>query len=49
MTDIVATAVRDGVPVEAHVVADERDVRGVNDRAQLAAMERILQARAADA
>ena len=48
LTDIVAMAVREGVAVEAHVAADERDVLGVNDRAQLAAIERIVQARAAD-
>jgi len=37
------------VPVEAHVAADETDVLGVNDRAQLAAIERIVQGRTADA
>jgi bifunctional UDP-N-acetylglucosamine pyrophosphorylase/glucosamine-1-phosphate N-acetyltransferase len=42
-------AVAAGVPVEAHVAADETDVLGVNDRAQLAAIERIVQARTADA
>ena len=40
---------RDGIPVVAHVAADERDVRGINDRAQLAAVERELQARRAQA
>jgi bifunctional UDP-N-acetylglucosamine pyrophosphorylase/glucosamine-1-phosphate N-acetyltransferase len=49
LTDVVGLAVRDGVPVEAIVVDDERDVRGVNDRAQLAALERIVQRRRADA
>jgi bifunctional UDP-N-acetylglucosamine pyrophosphorylase / glucosamine-1-phosphate N-acetyltransferase len=47
ITDIVATAVADGVPVVAEMVADERDVRGINDRAQLLAVERILQERRA--
>ena len=42
VTDIVATACQDGVPVIAELVADERDVRGINDRAQLVALERIL-------
>jgi bifunctional UDP-N-acetylglucosamine pyrophosphorylase/glucosamine-1-phosphate N-acetyltransferase len=42
-------AVAEGVPVEAHVAADERDALGVNDRAQLVAIERILQLRMADA
>jgi bifunctional UDP-N-acetylglucosamine pyrophosphorylase/glucosamine-1-phosphate N-acetyltransferase len=49
LTDIVAMAVADGPPVEAIVVDDERDVRGVNDRVQLAALERIVQRRTADA
>jgi bifunctional UDP-N-acetylglucosamine pyrophosphorylase / glucosamine-1-phosphate N-acetyltransferase len=49
LTDIVAMAVREGIPVEAHVAADETDVLGVNDHAQLAALERIVQARQADA
>ena len=45
VTDIVATSVTDGIPVVAHVASDERDVRGINDRAQLVAVERILQER----
>jgi bifunctional UDP-N-acetylglucosamine pyrophosphorylase / glucosamine-1-phosphate N-acetyltransferase len=49
LTEAVAIARREGVAVEAHVAPDERDVLGVNDRAQLAAIERIVQARAADA
>jgi bifunctional UDP-N-acetylglucosamine pyrophosphorylase / glucosamine-1-phosphate N-acetyltransferase len=49
LTDIVALAVADGTPVVGHVVADERDVRGINDRAQLAAVERIVQNRNAQA
>ncbi len=49
LTDIVAAAVADGIPVVAHVASDERDVRGINDQAQLAAVERILQGRYAQA
>ena len=49
LTDIVAMAVADGVPVAALTAADERDTRGVNDRAQLVALERIVQRRTADA
>ena len=49
LTDIVALAVADGTPVVAQPVADERDVRGINDRAQLAAVERIVQMRQATA
>jgi len=49
LTDVVKLAVAAGVPVEAHV-ADDADVAlGVNDRAQLAAIERRIQARRADA
>ena len=47
LTDIVAMAVAEGVGVEAHVVNDEVSVLGVNDRAQLAKLERILQRRKA--
>jgi bifunctional UDP-N-acetylglucosamine pyrophosphorylase/glucosamine-1-phosphate N-acetyltransferase len=47
LTDIVAMAVADGVDVKAHVADDEVSVQGVNDRAQLAALERVLQQRAA--
>jgi bifunctional UDP-N-acetylglucosamine pyrophosphorylase/glucosamine-1-phosphate N-acetyltransferase len=49
ITDVVAAAVSDGIDVTAHLAADERDVRGINDRAQLAAVERIVQARRIDA
>ncbi len=36
-------AVAGGVPVEARLAGSEQDVLGVNDRAQLAAIERIVQ------
>jgi bifunctional UDP-N-acetylglucosamine pyrophosphorylase/glucosamine-1-phosphate N-acetyltransferase len=49
LTDIVAAAVADGIAVVAHAAPDERDVRGINDQAQLAAVERILQMRYAEA
>ena len=49
LTDIVAMAVDEGVPVAAHVADDEREVRGVNDRAQLVFAERMIQARRANA
>jgi bifunctional UDP-N-acetylglucosamine pyrophosphorylase / glucosamine-1-phosphate N-acetyltransferase len=49
LTDIIAMAVAEGVPVCAHVAPDEREVRGVNDRAQLAFAERLLQTRRAQA
>ncbi|MCC6868765.1 MAG: bifunctional UDP-N-acetylglucosamine diphosphorylase/glucosamine-1-phosphate N-acetyltransferase GlmU [Burkholderiales bacterium] len=49
LTDIVALACADGVPVVAELALDERDVAGINDRAQLAAVERIVQQRRAQA
>jgi bifunctional UDP-N-acetylglucosamine pyrophosphorylase/glucosamine-1-phosphate N-acetyltransferase len=49
LTDVIAMAAADGVAVEAILVDDERDVRGVNDRVQLVALERIVQRRQADA
>lgn len=49
LTDVVKLAAREGVLVRAHVAADETEALGVNDRAQLAAIERIVQRRRADA
>jgi bifunctional UDP-N-acetylglucosamine pyrophosphorylase/glucosamine-1-phosphate N-acetyltransferase len=49
LTDIVAMAVADGMPVIAETVHDEAAVLGVNDRAQLAELERVVQRRMADA
>ncbi len=49
LTDVIAMAAAESVAIEAILVDDERDVRGINDRAQLAALERILQRRRADA
>lgn len=48
LTDVVAHAVADGVAVHATGVDDADDVLGVNDRRQLAHLERVLQRRAAD-
>src|SRR6185437_15651875 len=47
LTDIVAMAVAEGIAVAAHTVEDEASVAGVTDRAQLAALERIVQRRSA--
>ena len=47
LTDVVAMAVAEGVPVAAHVVGDEVSILGVNDRAQLASLERVVQRRKA--
>ena len=47
LTDIIAMAVAEGVPVAAHMVSDEASILGINDRAQLAALERIVQRRRA--
>jgi bifunctional UDP-N-acetylglucosamine pyrophosphorylase/glucosamine-1-phosphate N-acetyltransferase len=48
LTDIVAMAVAEGVPVVATAAADETEVLGVNSPAQLAELERRLQRRQAD-
>ena len=49
LTDIVAMAVADGVPVVTSAAHDETEVLGVNSAAQLADLERRLQRRRADA
>ena len=48
LTDIVAMAVADGVPVVATPAADETEVLGVNSPLQLADLERRYQRRQAD-
>ncbi|KAB2933778.1 MAG: UDP-N-acetylglucosamine diphosphorylase/glucosamine-1-phosphate N-acetyltransferase [Candidatus Contendobacter sp.] len=45
LTDVVTLAVRDGVAVEAFTVAEPEQVLGVNDRRQLAELERFYQRR----
>jgi bifunctional UDP-N-acetylglucosamine pyrophosphorylase/glucosamine-1-phosphate N-acetyltransferase len=47
LTDVVALAVRDGVAVRGVLAADPHEILGVNDRAQLAALERCFQQRQA--
>jgi bifunctional UDP-N-acetylglucosamine pyrophosphorylase / glucosamine-1-phosphate N-acetyltransferase len=47
LTDVVAMAVKDKVAVRAHTAADPHEVLGVNDKAQLAELERATQARTA--
>jgi bifunctional UDP-N-acetylglucosamine pyrophosphorylase / glucosamine-1-phosphate N-acetyltransferase len=49
LTDVVAMALGDGVPVDAMLATDTDVARGVNDRAELAVVERIVQRRLADA
>ena len=49
LTDIVAMAVAEGVPVVATQASDETEVLGVNSPLQLAELERRLQRRQADA
>jgi len=44
LTDIIAMAVADGVVVEAQQPTSEAEVEGVNDRIQLARLERVYQA-----
>lgn len=48
LTDVVAAAVGEGVPVAAVPAASETEVLGVNDRGQLAIAERALQRRRAE-
>ena len=48
LTDVVAASVADAVTVDAVVAPDECDARGINDRAQLAEVERIVQRRRAE-
>ena len=49
LTDVTAMAVREGVEVDAFSVADPREVQGVNNRLQLAELERYYQRRQAEA
>jgi bifunctional UDP-N-acetylglucosamine pyrophosphorylase / glucosamine-1-phosphate N-acetyltransferase len=49
LTDVVGLAVAAGHRVGAYTVADSREVLGVNDRGQLAAVGRILRDRLVDA
>ena len=48
LTDVVALAVRDGVLVEPFTATEAAEVQGVNDRRQLAELERFYQARQAE-
>ena len=48
LTDVIAMAAADGVPVESAGAADEFEILGVNDRVQLATLERAYQRRLAD-
>jgi len=49
LTDVVAMAVADGVPVTTHAARDETEVLGVNSAQQLADLERRVQRRHAQA
>jgi bifunctional UDP-N-acetylglucosamine pyrophosphorylase/glucosamine-1-phosphate N-acetyltransferase len=49
LTDIVGMAVDDDVPVESVTAADTDEILGVNDRVQLAHLERVYQRRLAEA
>ncbi|MEM7098856.1 MAG: bifunctional UDP-N-acetylglucosamine diphosphorylase/glucosamine-1-phosphate N-acetyltransferase GlmU [Pseudomonadota bacterium] len=48
LTDVIEMAVAEGVEVRGVVVDDPAEVTGVNDRAQLAQLERIYQSRQAE-
>jgi len=43
LTDVIAMAAEEGVPVESTGAEDEYEILGVNDRVQLATLERIYQ------
>ena len=45
LTDVIAMAVADGVPVQGVKASDQVEVMGINDKKQLAEAERALQAR----
>lgn len=49
LTDCIAMAAADGVPVVAGQAGSAEEVHGINDKRQLAAAERMLQQRQADA
>ena len=49
LTDVVAQAVADGLPVQTHCIQNAWEVAGVNSAVQLAALERIYQRNRADA
>jgi bifunctional UDP-N-acetylglucosamine pyrophosphorylase/glucosamine-1-phosphate N-acetyltransferase len=48
LTDIIAMAVQDGLAVDALCTVDQDEVAGVNDRVQLAHLERVYQRRQAE-
>jgi bifunctional UDP-N-acetylglucosamine pyrophosphorylase/glucosamine-1-phosphate N-acetyltransferase len=45
LTDVIAMAVQQGIKLETFIVDDPAEVQGVNDRVQLAALERAYQRR----
>ena len=49
LTDVIAMAVRDGVPIRTSQAKNEHEILGVNSRDQLAALERQLQKQRATA
>jgi bifunctional UDP-N-acetylglucosamine pyrophosphorylase / glucosamine-1-phosphate N-acetyltransferase len=48
LTDVVEAAVSQGYPIDSVVVSDEDEITGVNDRVQLAQLERAYQRRRTD-
>ncbi len=48
LTDVIARAVESGTKVQGTVIASPTEVLGINDRAQLATAERVLQRRIAE-
>ena len=48
LTDVITMAVKAGVPVRSAQAADDYEILGVNNRAQLAGLERVLQTQIAN-
>ena len=48
LTDVITMAVKAGVPVRSAQAADDYEILGVNNRAQLAELERVLQTQIAN-
>jgi len=48
LTDLIEFAVLDGIPVETHTATDPMEIQGINNRLQLAAVERYYQRRLAN-
>ncbi len=48
LTDLIELAVKEGEQVASYIVADEHEIEGINNKIQLAALERVFQQRKAN-